>query len=137
MIIKFKIKDLPYLLKNIKIPKRYYKSVLVRNNHLYFGSFYGEKPLHTVTAHVLESIEQFLVPCFLFIAVFKNQQHAENLMISLCRWFILHGFLKITKSISTLQRFRIGYKKITKHKGVQNRHSPPGYLSAVYLLLFL
>jgi glycosyltransferase involved in cell wall biosynthesis len=57
MIIKFKIKVVPYLLKNIKIPKRYYKSVLVRNNHLYFGSFYGEKPLHTVTAHVLESIE--------------------------------------------------------------------------------
>ncbi len=54
MILKLKIRDVTYLWKFLKIPKRYYRSVLIRHNNLYFGSFYGEKPLHTPYKQLVE-----------------------------------------------------------------------------------
>jgi glycosyltransferase involved in cell wall biosynthesis len=57
MLLKLKIRHVFYLLKNIKIPKDYYKSVLIRDNGFYFGRFTGEKPLRTTFTHVLENAE--------------------------------------------------------------------------------
>jgi len=47
LIFSAKIEDVVYLLKKVKIPRKYYFAIFRRSNHNYYSHVSGENPLHS------------------------------------------------------------------------------------------